>query len=113
MISKSSEWKAIRWGAFIVLGGLIAILVSLYLEERLHPTTYRILPELLSHVGIALLLLGIVGIVLEFKNWRVYFEKRLADVYQKKEFLRTLEDAEKKILLKDVFLAYYKVDEFD
>lgn len=107
------EWKALIWGAFSVLGGLIALLGSLYLDELHHPTTYRIFLELLSHVGIALLLLGIVGIVLEFKNWRVYFEERLANIIQKKEFLRTLEPDQLRILLKDVFRAIYKVDEFD
>ena len=109
----SNEWKKLTWGVISVLFGLITILMMLRLEEAYHPTKYHIFLELMGHLGIAGLLLGVVGIFLEFKNWSVYFEERLANIIQKREFLRTLEDDQKLRLLKDVFLALYKVEEFD
>ena len=108
------EKKVLVWGLFSVLFGVIAMLFAIQMESR-GPADSRpnMLPQFLGHLGIAFLLLGIVGIILEFPNWRVYFEDRLQNIILRKEFLRTLAIDEQNLLLKEVFLAIYKVDNLD
>jgi len=107
--------KPLTWGIISALVGFILLLVAISLQEVFHPTRFSLTFGLhfLGHLGIAGLLLGIVGIAVEFKNWTDYFEERLAYTIRKKEFLRTLQDRELKALLEEVFRAIYKVDNFN
>jgi hypothetical protein len=106
--------KALVWGLGFILLGLVTIFGTTLFEERhLPPNDHRRLVEFVGHVGIAFLLLGIVAVIIEFKNWRDYFEERLQNTIKKKEFLRTLETEQLNLLLKEVFQAYYKVEDLD
>jgi hypothetical protein len=107
--------KPLTWGIISALIGFIVLLVAVSLQEVFHPTRFSLTFGLhfLGHLGIASLLLGIVGITVELKNWTDYFEERLAYTIRKKEFLRTLQDKELEALLEEVFRAIYKVDNFD
>ncbi|HJT66461.1 MAG TPA: hypothetical protein VJ749_08410 [Pyrinomonadaceae bacterium] len=111
MSSFSRDKKAFLWGLGFVSLGIVLILLMVMWEEEYPPTSLKskLTIGLFTHIGIAALLLGVVGIIVEFKNWRDYFEERLASIIQKKEFLRTLERDELKTLIRNVFQAYYRV----
>jgi hypothetical protein len=111
MSTLSRENKALLWGLGFVALGIVLILLMVLWEEEYPPTSLKSkLPiGLITHIGIAALLLGVVAIIIEFKNWRDYFEQRLASIIQKKEFLRMLERDELKTLIRNVFQAYYRV----
>jgi hypothetical protein len=110
MESRKRELKALLWGVGFISFGVVLMLIILYLEEHYHPTSLKAHIGLLfgGHAAIACWILGIVGIIVEFKNWRDYFEERLASTIHKKEYLRTLGQAELKAHLRDVFQAYYR-----
>ena len=111
MSSFSRDKKAFLWGLGFVCLGIILIILMVLWEEEYPPTSLKskLAIGLFTHIGIASFLLGVVGIIVEFKNWRDYFEERLASIIQKKEFLRTLERDELKTLIRNVFQAYYRV----
>lgn len=117
------------WGSFIMLAGLVLLVTSIVLEQEFpnllesisgHASSARHLPfwaavllQLMSHLGIATMILGAVGITVDFKHWTEYFEERLANTISQKEFLKTMEQEELNVLLGKVFRSYYKVDNFD
>src|SRR5260370_3698714 len=107
--------KPLTWGIISALVGFILLLLAISLQEVFHPTRFSLTFGLhfFGHLGIAGLLLGILGITVGVKNWTDYFEERLAYTIRKKEFLRTLQDRELKALLEEVFRAIYKVDNFN
>jgi hypothetical protein len=111
MSSRSRENKALLWGLGFVSLGLVLILLMVLWEDKYPPTSLwsKVPIELLTHIGIASLLLGVVGIIVEFKNWRDYFEDRFISIIQKKEFLRTLDRGELLSILNSVFQSYYRV----
>jgi hypothetical protein len=115
--SRSRRKKPYTWGVVSGLIGFIFLLGAIVLELWFHPRPEQFLAnlgiQLLGHIGVATLVLGIVGITVEFKNWTEYFEERLAFTIRKKEFLKTLKPEELMALLKDTFLSYYKVETFD
>ena len=115
--SRSQRRKPLVWGFISGLIGFIFLLGAILLELWFHPKpeqfTRNLGIQLLGHIGVATLVLGIVGIAVEFKNWTEYFEERLAFTIRKKEFLKTLKKEELMALLEDVFLSYYKVENFD
>jgi hypothetical protein len=102
--------KPVVWGIFIALLGVIFLITALWWEEG---ASHALLLQLLGHIAIAFIILGIVGIAVEVKQWTEYFEERLASTISKKEFLRTLKDQELDSLLEDIFLSRFKVDRFD
>lgn len=111
MSTFSRERKPVLWGLGSVFLGIVLILLVVLWEEQYPPMSLKSkLPiGLLTHVGIALLLLGVVAIIVEFKSWRDYFEDRFISIIQKKEFLRTLHRTELLSLVNNVFQAYYRV----
>ena len=113
--SRSKRNKPKTWGVITGFIGVFILFVTICLEEQFHPTTFwkTLALQFSGHLGIAGLLLGIVGITVEFKNWTEYFEERLAYTIRGKEFLTTLKPEELRLLLNEVFLAVYKVRNFD
>jgi len=115
--SRSRRKKPYTWGVVSGLIGFIFLLGTIVLELWFHPKPEQFMAnlgiQLLGHIGVATLVLGIVGITVEFKNWTEYFEERLAFTIRKKEFLKTLKKEELLALLKDTFLSFYKVEIFD
>ena len=110
-----SEKKVLAWGVVSVLIGLLLIFKATNMEQghREPANAPDIWAQFIGHLGIAFLLLGVVTIILEFRNWRAYFEDRLQNIILKKDFLRGLGTDQQKVLLKEVLLAIYKVDNLD
>jgi hypothetical protein len=126
--SRPDSRKPLTWGIIIMLIGLALLLTAIVLEQKLpirelisgHASSESHLQfwatlglQLMSHLGIAALILGAVGITVDFKHWTEYFEKRLASTIREKEFLKTLKEHELDALLRDVFLSRFKVEQFE
>jgi len=105
----------IRLGATAILLGLVFIAVSLFLEEFLKPTTLRGLVGLnfLSHIGIALLVLGIIGVLIDLPDWQKYFQERIKETIIEKDFLNSLSQPELMSLTANSLKAYFKVEDLD
>ena len=122
--------KAQTWGMFFVLLGLIMAVSSIAIETARnseHQNQSRENPgqensgqqnrdsvlsilalKSLEHLSIAVLLLGAVGVILEFKSWSKYFEERLADTIMTNRYLQARGQDELGTHLINVFEAYYE-----
>jgi hypothetical protein len=92
---------------FILLGSAV-ILVSLVSEGQFE--IGHIVISFLSHVGIGLLVIGILGILIDFSHWTEYFEKRLSNIVIEKKYLEKLDQDSLIKLQTEVLKAYYKND---
>lgn len=106
--------KALGWGICSVLIGLVAILAALLVEEIKHlPHIAEIGLKLLEHLGIAAIVLGIVSIIVEFRDWQEYFQKRLADIVIERKYLATLDREKLLDLQTDTLKAYFRDENID
>jgi hypothetical protein len=99
----------------LALGGLVLIFVSSLLDEHFHthsPYVWAFF-KLLDESGIALILLGLVVVVLEFRDWREYFQHQIANTIVQKEYLKTLGNEELISLQTDTLKAFFKIDDID
>src|SRR5690348_16575758 len=69
--------KALAWGTFFVVVGLGLAIVSVYFAsaKEPEPVVESLGLKSLEHIGIAVSLLGAVGVMLEVKSWSEYFEE--------------------------------------
>ena len=103
--------KAQAWGMFFVLVGLIMLISAIAIEmkgEKPEQTLQSLGLKSLEHLSIAVLLLGAVGVMLEFKSWSKYFEERLADTIMTNKYLHARRQDELGTHLINVFEAYYE-----
>src|SRR5664279_2704817 len=70
----------------------------------------KIALEIVSHIGAALFIMALVGILLETKHWSAYFEERLSKVIVRKEFLQTLDPETLIAIQKQVLQNYFHDD---
>lgn len=107
--------KPNTWGLLIALTGLITVLLTVIFEELLKPPTHITIVSIkfFEHVGVALIILGLVGIIVDFDDWRKYFQERLAETIVKRDYLRTLDEAELLSLQTDTLKAFFQVDDID
>lgn len=112
------------WGLLMLLFGTLIILLAILIEEHhlivVQEGTIQTLPhhwilglKLLEHFGIALIFIGIIGIVLEFRDWREYFQERLSEIVIQRSYLNTLKDDELLSLQTATLKAYFKDDQLD
>ncbi len=99
------------------LVGVLLIVATFYLDEHYHPNPKALLGwgllKLIDETGIALILLGLVVIVLEFRDWKEYFQDQIANTIVKKEYLRTLGNEALISLQTDTLKAFFKIDDID
>ncbi|HEV7644566.1 MAG TPA: hypothetical protein VGO50_11530 [Pyrinomonadaceae bacterium] len=116
---KKRDYKAKIWGAFFSLFGLIAILIALYIEEYFK--NLAIIPNELSilslrfseHVGVALIVLGLVSLIVDFDSWRKYFQERLAETIVKRDYLKTLRKEQLTNLQTDTLIALFEMEDIN
>jgi hypothetical protein len=90
--------------------GQVIASVSSHSEDNIFKKT---IAELLRDLGIAIILVVIVNILVEFQDWQNYFRARLKEIVIEKEYLRTLNEDELLKLQTDSFKAYFKNDNID
>jgi hypothetical protein len=107
--------KIWSYGLASISAGIIIILVSLLIEESNHPTSHLpvVLLKLSEHLGIALISIGLVGIIVDFRDWQKYFQERIADTIIQREYLKTLDQSELISLQTNSLKAFFKVDDID
>ncbi len=79
----------IRWLAIAVsLGGIALVFVG---EYNVRPVSL-VWGLIISHLGLALLIAGIIGLILELTEMKTFFEERLKQLLTSANFLNLLED---------------------
>jgi hypothetical protein len=107
--------KIFKAGLAAILFGLLAALLALFLQEKFKPTTFppTLAIKFLGDIGIALFSVGLIGIILDFKDWSVYFQDRLAEIIIQKKYLYTLNESQLINLQTDTLKAFFKLDDID
>jgi hypothetical protein len=88
-----------------LLCGTAFILLSIISHMTKWP---EFVSELFSHLGVGFLILSIIGIVVDFKHWRDYFEDRLSQIVIDKQYLAKLTREDLISLQTDVLKVYFK-----
>ena len=107
--------KVLTWGVLLILLGSVMKLAQLYCALTFHPTNthFLVLLRFLGHAGMTLFSLGFIGVMVNLPDWQKYFQSRLAETIQEREFLKTLSKGELISLQTDTLKAYFGSDEID
>jgi hypothetical protein len=103
------------WGMVTILFGIAIILAMILVEEMVKPSCNAaiITIKLTEHLGIAAIIFGLVGIIVDFPHWQKYFQERLAKTVIEREYLKTLNKPQLISLQTDTLKAFFEVDEID
>jgi septum formation topological specificity factor MinE len=109
MKENNSRFKRASMLIFI-LTGLILISSSIIWEYKAGTASFtqKILMNLLAHLGIGALVLGILSILIDTKHWTEYFKQRLADVVMDKKHLENLTPTALIDLQTEILKVYFK-----
>lgn len=69
--------------------------------------------DLLLQLGLAFIGLGIIAIIMQFKDWKEYFQERLKEIVLQRSYLDTLNTKELTDLQIDTLKAKYKGSDID
>lgn len=106
-----STKKILMAGTIWILIGIIVILLSqLYSQEK---DLKLVAIDLSLQFGIAFVIMGIIAIIVQFKDWKVYFQERLKEIVMERAYLETLSDNEISSLQIDTLKAKYKTSNID
>src|SRR6516225_3772973 len=87
---------ALALGMVSGLVGIVVLLVVILIEEVYKPEGIppTVALRLFEHLGVAAIVLGGVGIIIDFRHWQKYFQERLAETITGRNFLATLSKTE-------------------
>lgn len=107
--------KTWSYGLFIILVGILIILVALYIEEVKKPSLESAIVtlRLLTHIGIAFISIGLIGIIVDFRDWQEYFQKQIANTIIQRHYLNSLNQPQLIDLQIDTLKAYFKLEDID
>lgn len=107
--------KSVRYGLVLVLLGLLVIFVDLWIDERstVHAHYELLGLKLVDEVGIALLVLGSVAILLEFRDWTDYFQKRIERIIVEQDYLKKMDNAQLIALQTNTLKAFFRTNDID
>jgi hypothetical protein len=98
--------------AIIFIGlGLALTLLTIILDHENAISKLGLLLDFLSHVGLGLVIIGLLTILLDFNHWTHYFEKRLSNIVTEKQYLQTLDKDSLAQLQTEVLKAYFNNNE--
>jgi hypothetical protein len=116
LTSNNSKEKIELTTIIALLIGIVGIFASAYLSECLHPKSGSLLSAFasgLTTLSVALMGLGIFGILLDSKNWREYFGERLKEIVIDNTYLKTLDVDTLKQLQINVLKAQFNNQQID
>jgi hypothetical protein len=106
--------KVWTWGAGSILIGVILVLLALTMEEAgKGSSSIALMLKLMEHMGIALITIGIVGIIVDFPDWQKYFQERVAETIIHRNYLKTLSRPQLIDLQTDTLKAFFGLDDID
>jgi hypothetical protein len=120
-----SKMKLYRYGIVGLLIGLLLVFVSLYLDALLaekqaadalgtHAAGLaQILVKLLETLGVTIFGVGLLNIMLETKDWRYYFGRRMRELVVDQSYLKTLDKDVLSSLQANVLKALFKDQNID
>jgi hypothetical protein len=113
---KKTMKKIINWGTTFILVGALMAITALHIETigGAKPSVWEKTGlEFLLDIGLAFISIGIIGIILGFKDWKRYFQERLAETIVGKDYLNTLSDGELTELQTATLKAFFKAEDID
>lgn len=106
--------KVWTWGAGSILSGTILVLITLLMEDAGKGNASVALGlKLMEHMDIALITIGIVGIIVDFPDWQKYFQARVAETIIHRNYLNTLSKPQLIDLQTDTLKAFFGLDDID
>jgi hypothetical protein len=113
-----------RGGIIGILSSLVLMLFALYWDSTLTTNTVtgnshlgiglaELVVRLIETIGVTLFGLGLLNIVLETKDWRDYFEKRLRDLIVQQSYVSILDQDALNALQTNVLKAQFKDQKID
>jgi hypothetical protein len=102
--------------------GLVLILLGITcgfgatIWEHAYPTLpygLALLHKQLEHLAIALFSVGLIAVLIEFRDWQEYFQKRIAETILQQAYLNTLDRDQLIALQTNTLKAFFKVDDLD
>lgn len=104
------KWLKAHTALNFIFGGILLIMIAAlwetYSEEQCRITKTTI--NLISHLGIGGIVIGVLGILFDTRHWIDYFKERLKEIVIEKEYLDKYSLDELTSLQKDVLKAYFK-----
>jgi len=100
----------------VLLVGVVGIFAAAYVAETTDPSNGSLSASLingLTTLSIALMGLGIFGVLLDSKNWREYFGERLKEIVIDNSYLKTLDTSTLKQLQTSVLKAQFNNQQID
>ena len=99
---------------FLITLGLVLILTKIILEQNTvdQPGWEKTLIELIGHLGIGAIILGVLSILLGLRHWTEYFKERLVDIVMEKSYMDRLTEPALLELQTDVLKSYFKNDTY-
>ena len=111
-LEKSKAWFFISLGFILILVSVLFHVVHL-IQTQNHFLLFlnELFSQILSHLGIAGLAIGVITFLFETPHWTHYFETRLSTIVTEKEYLTKLDSDSLINLQVEVLKAYFKNDE--
>ncbi|MBN9086378.1 MAG: hypothetical protein J0J01_05680 [Reyranella sp.] len=100
------------YGTAFVLGGIVLALVAHVFHTERGSIAHAVV-FLSETLGIAFIALGIINVLIETKDWRNYFERRLQDIVIEQTFLTNLDKERLSALQVGVMKAFFKDPNID
>ncbi len=110
-----SSNKVFHYCLVLICLGIIAGLSAVVWEEA-YPTLphgWALTRKLLDHLAIALFSVGLIAIIIEFRDWQEYFQKRIAETILQQSYLRMLDKDQLIALQTNTLKAFFQVEDLD
>jgi hypothetical protein len=73
----------------------------------------NVILQFFNNLGLAFISIGLIGIIVNLRDWKNYFQERLAEIIIKKNYLNTLDKSELIDLQTSTLKAFFKVNDID
>jgi hypothetical protein len=113
-IKDGSKWYLVILVGVLISGiGIWLVSVGIAWSRSLGINIESTSAELVKTIGSTMFAAGIIGIVLETRNWKSYFSERLREVVMEHDYLQGMKPEHLKALQVDVMKAFFKDADID